>query len=124
MGRNAEALAAGSIAIGMNTVVAAGATNAVALGQGSVASDADPVSIGDTDHERRLVHVASGTNATHAVNASQLSDMGSTVASYFGGGAAFANGAWTAPVSLTQGGRSQERPAGLECVGTGRSRWW
>src|SRR3546814_5214280 len=78
MGRNAEALAAGSIAIGMNTVVAAGATNAVALGQGSVASDADTVSIGDTDNERRLVHVASGTNATDAVNVSQLYDMGST----------------------------------------------
>src|SRR3546814_14525294 len=30
--------------------------------------------------------------------------MGSTVASYFGGGAAFANGAWTAPVYVTQGG--------------------
>src|SRR3546814_18047028 len=30
--------------------------------------------------------------------------MGSTVASYFGGGAAFANGAWTAPVYVIQGG--------------------
>src|SRR3546814_7802207 len=45
-----------------------------------------------------------GTAATDAVNVSQLYDMGSTVASYFGGGAAFANGAWTAPVYVIQGG--------------------
>src|SRR3546814_3844090 len=69
-----------------------------------VASEANTVSFGDTDNERRLVHVAAGTAATDAVNVSQLYDMGSTVASYFGGGAAFANGAWTAPVYVIQGG--------------------
>src|SRR5690606_36125388 len=112
IGRDVSVLAEGatgatstaSIAIGNNTLVAAEATNAVAMGAHSVASEADTVSFGDADNERRLVHVAAGTAATDAVNVSQLSDMGSTVAAYFGGGAAYANGAWTPPVYVTQGG--------------------
>src|SRR3546814_3012499 len=69
-----------------------------------VASEANTVSFAYTDNDLRRVHVAAGTAATDAVNVSQLYDMGSTVASYFGGGAAFANGAWTAPVYVIQGG--------------------
>src|SRR3546814_244314 len=112
IGRDASVLAEGAtgftatggIAFGAKALVEIDATNAVAIGAQSVASEANTVSFGDTDNERRLVHVAAGTTATDAVNVSQLYDMGSTVASYFGGGAAFANGAWTAPVYVIQGG--------------------
>src|SRR5690606_19844598 len=103
-GRSAEVLATDGVAIGRGAEVGAAAVEAVAIGAGSVATEAGAVSSGDTGDERRLVHVASGTAATDAVNVSQLYDMGSTVASYFGGGAAFAGGAWTAPVYVIQGG--------------------
>src|SRR5690606_5448311 len=105
VGRNARALAADGIAIGRNTEVGSAAANAVAIGNGAVATEADTVSFGDAGSERRLVRVAAGTAATDAVNVAQLHAMGSTVASYLGGGAALAGGAWAAPAFVGQGRR-------------------
>jgi autotransporter adhesin len=44
----------------------------VALGAGSVANQADTVSVGSAGDERRIVNVAPGTAPTDAVNLSQL----------------------------------------------------
>ncbi|WP_045761342.1 YadA family autotransporter adhesin, partial [Xanthomonas albilineans] len=100
IGSNALVNADGSTAVGANSQIAAVATNAVAmgagasvnatagtalgqgatvnaqgavaLGQGSVADRAQTVSVGSAGNERQLVNVAAGTQATDAVNKSQL----------------------------------------------------
>jgi autotransporter adhesin len=53
----------------------------VALGQGSVANDANTVSVGTAGGERRIVNVAAGTVATDAVNVSQLTATNAAIAS-------------------------------------------
>jgi autotransporter adhesin len=52
----------------------------VALGQGSVASEANTVSVGTAGGERRIVNVASGTAGTDAVNVSQLTATNALIA--------------------------------------------
>jgi autotransporter adhesin len=44
----------------------------VAIGQDSVADEADTVSVGSSGNERRVTNVADGVNATDAVNVQQL----------------------------------------------------
>src|SRR5690606_27014684 len=48
------------------------ASDAVALGQGSVADQASTVSVGSAGNERRVVNLAEGTAATDAVNLGQM----------------------------------------------------
>ncbi|KWK47778.1 hypothetical protein WM13_01335 [Burkholderia ubonensis] len=50
----------------------ASGSNSVALGAGSVASEANTVSVGSAGSERRITNVAAGVNATDAVNVGQL----------------------------------------------------
>src|SRR5690606_11759614 len=64
--------AANASAFGQGATTGAGATGAVALGQGSVADEANTVSVGTTTSQRRIVNVAAGTGATDAVNLGQL----------------------------------------------------
>jgi len=50
----------------------ASAANSVALGEGSVANEANTVSVGSSGNDRRITNVAAGVNPTDAVNMSQL----------------------------------------------------
>ncbi|WP_415774540.1 YadA-like family protein [Paraburkholderia sp. J94] len=80
MGAGSQATGKNSTAIGANST--ASAEGAVALGAGSVADQANTVSVGSAGNERKIVNVANGTNATDAVNVSQLNDAVSTAQSY------------------------------------------
>ncbi|HTD29673.1 MAG TPA: YadA-like family protein, partial [Xanthomonadaceae bacterium] len=71
-GSKAQALGVSGSAIGANSVVTADANNAVALGAGSVADQANTISVGDVGSERRIVNVAAGTSANDAVNLAQM----------------------------------------------------
>jgi trimeric autotransporter adhesin len=70
IGSNSSASSSSSTAIGANAKAAA--SNATAIGSGSVANRANTVSIGATGNNRQITNVASGTEATDAVNVSQL----------------------------------------------------
>lgn len=72
IGASSRAFEQGSLAIGSLARVDSGATNAVALGYGSLATHANTVSIGQAGSERRIVNVAAGTGLTDAVNLGQL----------------------------------------------------
>ncbi|WP_405045115.1 YadA family autotransporter adhesin [Paraburkholderia sp.] len=80
MGAGSQATGKNSTAIGANST--ASAEGAVALGAGSVADQANTVSVGSAGNERKIVNVANGTNATDAVNVSQLNDAVSNAQSY------------------------------------------
>ena len=53
------------------------ADSSVALGQNSVATEANTVSVGRVGSERRITNVTAGINATDAVNVSQLQSVDS-----------------------------------------------
>ncbi|WP_267120094.1 YadA family autotransporter adhesin, partial [Xanthomonas sacchari] len=80
MGEGASVSAASGTALGQGA--SANAQGAVALGQGSVADRAQTVSIGSAGNERQLANVAAGTQATDAVNKSQLDNGVATAKSY------------------------------------------
>ncbi|MCV5472847.1 hypothetical protein OFN43_28690, partial [Escherichia coli] len=64
--------------------------NSVALGAGSVATEADTVSVGNTTVQRKIVNMAKGdidTDSTDAINGSQLYAISKSVADNLGGGA-------------------------------------
>ncbi|WP_267224033.1 YadA-like family protein [Dyella silvae] len=69
-GNGAVASADSSTAIGNSAQ--ATASNSVAIGAGSVADRANSVSMGTAGGERQITNVAAGTQATDAVNVSQL----------------------------------------------------
>ena len=74
---NAVAIGDGAVATQpTSTAVGDGASataaNSVALGQGSVADRANTVSVGSAGNERQVTNVAAGTQATDAVNVAQL----------------------------------------------------
>lgn len=98
--------AEGGVAVGARASVANTAANAVAIGANSVADEADTVSFGTTGNERRLTHVDDGAADFDAVNLRQLTAgdeaLGQGIAAWLGGGAAFAGGAFTAPVYVIQ----------------------
>jgi autotransporter adhesin len=52
----------------------------VALGQGSVAGEANTISVGTAGAERRIVNVAAGTASTDAINLSQLAATNAAIA--------------------------------------------
>ncbi|MDR5643147.1 YadA-like family protein [Burkholderia cenocepacia] len=82
----------GAMALGANTT--AGAANSVALGANAFSNRANTVSVGRAGAERQVVNVAAGTQATDAVNVSQLKG----VTDALGGGAAVgADGTVTSP---------------------------
>ena len=116
------------------SVCRASAANALAIGAGSTANraglagaaeafsgtDVAPtqgaLSIGAAGAERQITNVAGGTQASDAVNASQLSAVGSNLANSLGGGAAFdpTTGAYTARSPRPHRCRSVHRPCRLE----------
>lgn len=57
---------------GHGLVVAGTGKGAVAIGEGSIANDADTVSVGSTDNLRRITHVGSGTAASDAATVGQM----------------------------------------------------
>jgi autotransporter adhesin len=69
-GNGAVASGASSTAVG-NSAQATG-NNSMAIGAGSVATQANTVSVGSAGNERQIKNVAAGTQATDAVNVSQL----------------------------------------------------
>ena len=85
IGRDATALGANSavnadqgLALGANAEVRPGATNSVALGQGSIASAPNTVSVGAPGMERKITNVAPGeisSTSTDAVNGSQVYNL-------------------------------------------------
>ncbi|HEY4350464.1 MAG TPA: YadA family autotransporter adhesin, partial [Paraburkholderia sp.] len=66
------AVASGNHATAMGANAKASADNSVALGSNSVADRANTVSVGSAGSERQIVNVATGTEATDAVNVEQL----------------------------------------------------
>ncbi len=93
-----------AIALGANASVAAGAAGGVALGQGAVANRGNAVSLGATTGSspvgtRQIINLSPGTQATDAVNVSQL--QGVTTA--LGGGAGVGADGSILPPSYTVG---------------------
>ncbi|WP_153077269.1 ESPR-type extended signal peptide-containing protein [Paraburkholderia bonniea] len=90
----------GSVTIGSESRV--NASNSVALGTKSIAARANTVSVGDSTNFRQITSVGAGTQATDAVNLSQLSG----VVAALGGGAAIdpTTGKVTAPSYKVGGG--------------------
>ncbi|WP_175914633.1 ESPR-type extended signal peptide-containing protein [Burkholderia metallica] len=95
--------ASGSNSVALGIFSSAGGTNSVALGVGSVTAADNTVSVGSATLKRQIVNVAAGTQATDAVNLSQLQP----VVTALGGGATIdpTTGAVTGPTyTLTNGG--------------------
>lgn len=65
----------GAVAVGQDAKVVSGATGSVALGQNSIADQANTVSVGSADNERRITHVASAVNKSDVVNLGQLQEI-------------------------------------------------
>ncbi|RQX79261.1 hypothetical protein DF034_29845 [Burkholderia anthina] len=107
-GNNAVAVGVGAAATGANTSVLgrgalASGNNSVALGTWSLADRDNSVSVGSSGLERQVTNVAAGTQATDAVNVSQLQP----VVTALGGGATInpTTGAVTGPrYTLANGG--------------------
>ena len=89
-----ESTANNALVLGMNIETVA--ANSVVIGDGSTSEAADTVSIGSATKQRKIVHVATGTDDTDAVNVAQLK---SYVASQIGSG----TGTGTASASALAG---------------------
>ncbi|HEY4350810.1 MAG TPA: hypothetical protein VGN31_06260, partial [Paraburkholderia sp.] len=100
-------------AIGAHTSITA--SNAVALGEGSVANRNSTVSVGSSTQQRQIANMAAGTADTDAVNVSQL--KGVTTA--LGGGAAVnADGTIKAPAYTVQGQTKGDVGSALAAIDT------
>lgn len=127
LGTAAQARAEDGLAPGTASRVLAGADRALAIGSGSVASEADTVSFGHlatdpddinggiygSDLRRRLINVADGINDHDAATVGQL---GSFVAA-LGGGAGFSDGIFIAPSYTIQGSSYDNVGAASGCPG-------
>jgi len=126
-GAAAASLADDGSALGTDSQVRVGASRSVALGAGSVATQADTVSLGHSatdisgtgsaygsSLERRIVHLAAGIDPTDAVNVAQLGAF----ASALGGGATFAGGVLGAPNYIIQSGSFSDVGAALSAIDT------
>ncbi|MGT0249255.1 ESPR-type extended signal peptide-containing protein [Burkholderia pyrrocinia] len=102
--------ATNSVAIGSNAGVAANVTNAMALGTNALATRSDTISVGSPTVQRQIVNMAAGTQATDAVNVSQLSP----VVNALGGNAAIdpTTGAVTGPTYTLSNGGTQTTVGG------------
>ncbi|WP_316680818.1 ESPR-type extended signal peptide-containing protein, partial [Ralstonia flaminis] len=99
-GKSAKATAENATAIGKSAE--ASAVGSVALGSDSVANRAGTVSVGSATTQRQIVNMAAGTQATDAVNVSQLSPV---VAALGGGATINSDGSVTGPTyTLANGG--------------------
>ncbi|WP_373557863.1 YadA family autotransporter adhesin [Burkholderia sp. MSMB1835] len=100
----ADTTADNGIAIGRGARVNSGGTNSVALGNGSTTDRANAFAVGNTTTlQRQIINMAAGTQATDAVNVSQLSP----VVAALGGNASIdpTTGAVTGPTyTLANGG--------------------
>jgi autotransporter adhesin len=100
LGTRTRVQAAGGMAIGADSDVIAGADRSVALGNASVATEANTVSVGSGEYRRRIVNVAQGIRANDATTVSQLRGALSAL----GGGADLdANGNVIGPRYAVQG---------------------
>ncbi|WP_345815548.1 YadA-like family protein [Paraburkholderia sp. PREW-6R] len=114
LGSLAVTNATNSVAIGANAMVTNAASNSMALGANSVANQANSmalgansttdransVSVGSSSAQRQVTFVAAGTQATDAVNVTQLAG----VASLIGGGAGVNSDGSIKKPSITIGG--------------------
>src|SRR5690606_3819737 len=66
--------------------------------------------------ERRLVNLADGVELTDAVNVGQLYSTAGSLAAFFGGGASFVGGVFTAPTYAIQGGSYNDVGAAFAAV--------
>ena len=114
-GGNAVAVGVGAAATGANTSVLgrgalASGNNSVALGTWSLADRDNSVSVGSSGLERQITNVAAGTQATDAVNVSQLQP----VVTALGGGATInpTTGAVTGPTYTLANGGTQTTVGG------------
>lgn len=67
--------AEGAVALGQNAQIVSGATAAVAIGQNSVANEANTVSVGSVNNQRKITHVAAAVEESDAINFSQLQSL-------------------------------------------------
>ncbi|WP_425127665.1 YadA-like family protein [Burkholderia cepacia] len=72
-GANVARSVEGAMALGANAT--AGAANSIALGANSFSNRANALSVGRAGAERQIVNVGAGTQATDAVNVSQLAGL-------------------------------------------------
>lgn len=72
IGYHTETVPNYSTAVGPYAKVLTGATNAIAIGYQSEASEAETVSVGKSTNKRRIVNVADGTSATDAATVGQI----------------------------------------------------
>ncbi|WQI20247.1 ESPR-type extended signal peptide-containing protein [Stenotrophomonas maltophilia] len=101
LGAGAHVASTNGVAIGASSRVHVGAEGSLALGAGSEATEAGTVSFGSAGTERRMVNIARGTADHNATTVSQLNDSLAT----FGGGAGMdGNGNIIAPTYTVQGG--------------------
>ena len=102
--------ATNSIAIGNNASIAANVTNAMALGTNATTTRNDTISVGSAALQRQIVNMAAGTQATDAVNVSQLTP----VVNALGGGATIdaATGVVTGPTYALANGGTQTTVGG------------
>ncbi|TBR39260.1 MULTISPECIES: ESPR-type extended signal peptide-containing protein [Dyella] len=87
LGAGATVAAAYSMAIGRLTSVDESATSSVALGNFSVATRSNTISVGATGQERQITNVKGGEVDTDAVNVGQLKASANSMATALGGGA-------------------------------------
>ncbi len=101
LGTRTRVQAPGGLAIGADSDVITGADKSVALGNASVATEANTVSVGSGEYRRRIVSVARGTKDDNATTLVQLREAVSAL----GGGASIdAVGSVVAPKFTLSGG--------------------
>jgi autotransporter adhesin len=138
IGSNALASDTNSVALGANSTTAAPVGTASGTINGTTynyagATPTSTVSVGSVGSERTITNVGAGrinTTSTDAINGSQLNatnqavtmvatnlgNLGNSVANSFGGGAAYSNGAWTNPTYVVHGGTYNNVGAALTAV--------
>ncbi|WP_428480632.1 beta strand repeat-containing protein, partial [Pseudomonas chlororaphis] len=99
IGPLASATLANGVALGANSSATGTTLANAAYGVGDAATAGGEVNIANGANGRRITGLAAGSNATDAVNVSQLNKAGQDTATALGGGAALnaSTGVWTAP---------------------------
>jgi len=98
LGGRSQVEAAGGIAMGAESEVRSSASHSIALGYQSIATEANTLSVGHANLQRRIVNVANGRNATDAATVGQLRGALATL-----GGDVDANGNIINPTFNVQG---------------------
>ncbi|MDH5835178.1 YadA-like family protein [Luteimonas kalidii] len=112
--------AAGNASAALGVNAAADADYSVAIGYGAVADREYTVSVGSSERMNQIANLAAGTEDFDAVNLRQLraadDDLGTGIAAWLGGGAAYAGGAFTAPVYVIQSASYTDVGAAFDAV--------